>query len=51
VPLAFAVATAAVGFGGLAGAAADYFRVLAAVFVTLFVCCLFGRRAAHSPGG
>jgi hypothetical protein len=48
VLLAAALATAAIGFSGLAGAAADYFRVLAAALAALAVCGLFGR-AAESP--
>jgi uncharacterized membrane protein YtjA (UPF0391 family) len=48
--LAAALVTAAVGFSGLAGAVADYFRVLAGVLTMLAVCGLFGRQAARSPG-
>ena len=46
VLLAFAVVTGAVGFGGTAGDATDYFRVVfAAVLVPLARMVVGGRRA------
>jgi uncharacterized membrane protein YtjA (UPF0391 family) len=43
--LLFALVTGAVGFGGLVGGAADYFRILCGVFAVMSGCLLFGRRA------
>jgi uncharacterized membrane protein YtjA (UPF0391 family) len=42
--LVFAAVTGAVGFGGVAGDAGDYFRILSGFFLVLFVCLLFGGR-------
>ena len=44
VLLAFVLVTGAIGFGGIAGDATDYFRILSAGFLVLLVCLVLGRR-------